>query len=70
MGPALLLPQRSDSHSLGCHRPRIPDRVVFEKLVPMLRCRLPETWDHPEAVLARNMGPGDGVVGQELGTTR
>jgi hypothetical protein len=23
-------------HSLGCHRPRIPDRVVFEKLVQVL----------------------------------
>jgi len=33
-------------------------------------CRLPETWDHMEAVLARNMGPGDGAVGQKLGITR
>src|SRR5215469_2005101 len=32
-------------------------------------CRLPETWDHPRAVLARNMGPADGVVCQKLGTT-
>ena len=23
-------------HPLGCHRPRIPDRVVFEKLVQVL----------------------------------
>ena len=28
-----LLPERKVSHPLGCHRPRIPDRVVFEKLV-------------------------------------
>jgi hypothetical protein len=28
-----LLPEREVDHPLGCHRPRIPDRVVFEKLV-------------------------------------
>lgn len=31
-----LLPERETSHPLGCHRPRIPDRVVFEKLVQVL----------------------------------
>ena len=31
-----LLPKRKTSHPLGCHRPRIPDRVVFEKLVQVL----------------------------------
>ena len=31
-----LLPQRHTSHPLGCHRPRIPDRIVFEKLVQVL----------------------------------
>ncbi len=31
-----LLPSRETSHPLGCHRPRIPDRVVFEKLVQVL----------------------------------
>jgi transposase len=34
-----LLPQRSTyhpNHPLGCHRPRIPDRVVFDKLVQVL----------------------------------
>ena len=31
-----LLPQREVDHPLGCHRPRIPDRVVFEKLVQVL----------------------------------
>ena len=31
-----LLPERKTSHPLGCHRPRIPDRVVFEKLVQVL----------------------------------
>ena len=31
-----LLPERRTSHPLGCHRPRIPDHVVFEKLVQVL----------------------------------
>ena len=31
-----LLPVREVSHPLGCHRPRIPDRVVFDKLVQVL----------------------------------
>lgn len=31
-----LLPQRDVVHPLGCHRPRIPDRVVFDKLVQVL----------------------------------
>ena len=33
---AALLPERKTDHPLGCHRPRIPDRVVFEKLVQIL----------------------------------
>jgi transposase len=31
-----LLPEREVDHPLGCHRPRIPDRVIFEKLVEVL----------------------------------
>ena len=31
-----LLPEREVDHPLGCHRPRIPDRVVFEKLIQVL----------------------------------
>jgi hypothetical protein len=31
-----LLPEREVDHPLGCHKPRIPDRVVFEKLVQVL----------------------------------
>jgi Transposase DDE domain len=31
-----LLPERHTSHPLGCHRPRIPDRIVFEKLIQVL----------------------------------
>ncbi len=33
---ALLPGQQTDCHPLGCHRPRVPDRVVFEKLVQVL----------------------------------
>ena len=31
-----LLPERKVEHPLGCHRSRIPDRVIFEKLVAVL----------------------------------
>lgn len=31
-----LLPERTMSHPWGCHRPRIPDRVVFDKLIQVL----------------------------------
>jgi transposase len=31
-----LLPEGEVNHPLGCHRPRIPNRVVFEKLVQVL----------------------------------
>jgi transposase len=33
---AALIPDREVSHPWGCHRPRIPDRVVFDKLVQVL----------------------------------
>jgi transposase len=33
---AALLPARQVRHPLGCHRPRIPDRLVFDKLVQVL----------------------------------
>lgn len=36
---SVLLPERpavSPTHPLGCHRPRIPDRVVFEQVVAAL----------------------------------
>lgn len=32
----VLLPERQSSHPLGCHRPRIPERIDFEKLVQVL----------------------------------
>jgi putative transposase of IS4/5 family DUF4096/DDE family transposase len=31
-----LLPSHEDQHPLGGHRPRIPDRVIFDKLVQVL----------------------------------
>jgi hypothetical protein len=31
-----LLPERDVEHPLGCHRPRVPDKVAFEKLVQVL----------------------------------
>lgn len=37
---AALLPERptvDPSHPLGCHRPRISDRIVFDKLLQLLR---------------------------------
>jgi transposase len=33
---AALLPTRHVHHPLGCHRPRIPDRIVFDKLIQVL----------------------------------
>ena len=33
---AALLPEREVEHPLGCCRSRVPDRVVFEKLVQVL----------------------------------
>lgn len=31
-----LLPERVEHHPLGCHRPRIEDRIVFDKIVQAL----------------------------------
>ena len=33
---AALLPTRQVHHPLGCHRQRIPDRVIFDKLIQVL----------------------------------
>jgi transposase len=33
---AALLPTRHVHHPLGCHRPPIPDRLVFDKLIQVL----------------------------------
>jgi hypothetical protein len=42
-----LLPEREVDHPLGCHRPRIPDRVVFEKLVQVLALGSSRRQGHP-----------------------
>jgi hypothetical protein len=37
---AALLPDRPvyhPAHPLGCHKPRIADRIIFEKLIQVLR---------------------------------
>ena len=31
-----LLPEHESDHPLGCHRPRVPERLVFEELVQVL----------------------------------
>lgn len=31
-----LIPEHRDVHPLGCHRPRISDRIIFDKLVQVL----------------------------------
>ena len=33
---AALIPHHVDTHPLGCHRPRIADRIVFDKLLQVL----------------------------------
>jgi transposase len=33
---AALLPQPQATHPLGCHRPRIPDQAIFDKLLQVL----------------------------------
>ncbi len=33
---AALIPTRVLTHPLGCHRPRIADRIVFDKLIQVL----------------------------------
>lgn len=33
---AALLPEHVDTHPLGCHRRRIPDRIIFDKLMQVL----------------------------------
>jgi len=33
---AALLPEQPSTHPLGCHRPRITDRILFDKLIQVL----------------------------------
>jgi transposase len=48
---AALLPARQVHHPLGCHRRRIPDRLVFDKLVQVLvfGCGYRRIADHTHA---------------------
>jgi transposase len=45
---AAVLPEHHDPHPLGCHRPRIPDRVIFDKLlqVVVFGCAYQRIADH------------------------
>ena len=49
-----LLPPRVDRHPLGCHRRRIDDRIVFDKIVQslVLGAAYEKTGRNKEAVLA------------------
>jgi hypothetical protein len=51
-----LLPEREAKPPLGGHRPRIPDRVVFEKLLQIYRRRRPQ--ERPRPADARRQVPG------------
>jgi hypothetical protein len=42
-----LLPDREVDHPLGCHRPRIPDLVVFEKLLQVPWSSVAPTGESP-----------------------
>ena len=42
-----LLPEREVNHPWGCHRPRTPDRVLFEKLLQVLLCSAAPTGGSP-----------------------
>jgi transposase len=46
---AALLPVRQVHHPLGCHRRRIPDRLVFDTLIQVLvfGCGYRRIGDHP-----------------------
>jgi transposase len=46
---ATLLPTRQVHHPLGCHRQRLPDRIVFDKLIQILvfGCSYRRIADHP-----------------------
>ena len=44
-----LLPPRTDNHPLGCHRPRVPDRLCFRGL--LIRLTTGSSWVDIEAIL-------------------
>jgi transposase len=61
---AALLPERHDTHPLGCHRPRIPDRVVFDKLLQVLvfGCAYERIADHLPAPQSERVGDPFGLA--------
>ena len=61
-----LLPFRETNHPLGCHRPRIPDRVVFEKLVQIL-CSAALTGGSPTRGARRPPSGADETSGSKRG---
>lgn len=44
-----LLPERADAHPLGCHRPRVSDRVCFRGI--LIRLTTGSSWVDIEAIL-------------------
>lgn len=36
-----LIPPVVDTHPLGCHRPRVDARIVFDKLIQVLKWGIP-----------------------------
>ena len=58
-----LLPERDVDHPLGCHRTRVPDRVIFEKLVQVLVFGCASTGGSPTKVVLRPPCVADGTSG-------
>ena len=48
-----LLPERVDSHPLGCHRPRVPDRLCFWGI--LVRLTTGSSWVDIEQILGRQV---------------
>ena len=46
-----LIPKREDTHPLGCHRPRIPDRICFKGI--LVRLVTGCSWQDTEQILDR-----------------
>jgi transposase len=57
---AALLPTRQVSHPLGCHRQRIADRIIFDKLIGLLAATL-------DAITAVGPLPAQPVVHLDAG---
>jgi transposase len=49
-----LLPLRDDDHPLGCHRPRVPDRLCFRGI--LIRLVTGASWIDGSARLGRERG--------------